>query len=66
MVLDTHVLVSALRSNRGALHALMRRLGDGQFRPSVPVLLVQDDGDAPTRQVVSRQVTRGSLRGVPE
>ncbi len=45
VVLDTNVLVSALRSQRGASHRLLRLVGDARFRInlSVPLLLEYED-----------------------
>lgn len=35
VVIDTNVLVSALRSRRGASFSLLQRLGSGQFKPVI-------------------------------
>ena len=45
MVLDTNVLVAALRSRRGASHRLLRLVGDPSWRInlSVPLLLEYED-----------------------
>ena len=45
VVLDTNVLVAALRSDRGASHQLLRRLGTGVFEHvvSVPLVLEYED-----------------------
>ena len=45
MVLDTNVLVAALRSRRGASHRLLRLVGDPRFRInlSVPLLLEYEE-----------------------
>jgi putative PIN family toxin of toxin-antitoxin system len=45
VVLDTNVLVAALRSRRGASHRLLRLIGDGrwQMNLSVPLLLEYED-----------------------
>lgn len=45
IVLDTNVLVAALRSSRGSSHKLLRLLGDPRFRlnVSVPVALEYED-----------------------
>jgi putative PIN family toxin of toxin-antitoxin system len=40
VVLDTNVLVAALRSKLGASHRLMKLLGDAQWRPNVTVAVV--------------------------
>lgn len=39
IVMDTNVLVAALRSKRGASHELLNRLGSGQFLPVVTTAL---------------------------
>jgi hypothetical protein len=41
IVLDTNVLVAALRSKNGASYRLLHSLGDGRWRPNltVPVVL---------------------------
>jgi predicted nucleic acid-binding protein len=38
-VLDTNVLVAALRSKRGASHQLLRLIGEGEWRLNIPVSL---------------------------
>src|ERR1022692_1042855 len=38
-VLDTNVLVAALRSKRGASHQLLRLIGEGEWRLNVSVAL---------------------------
>jgi putative PIN family toxin of toxin-antitoxin system len=40
VVLDTNVLVAAMRSNRGASHRLLGLLGDGRWRPNLTVAVV--------------------------
>ena len=40
MVLDTNVIVAALRSSLGASHAVLLRIADGVYRASVSVPLV--------------------------
>lgn len=39
VVLDTNVLVAALRSRRGASYRLIRLIGTGEFRPNISVAL---------------------------
>ena len=41
IVIDTNVLVAAMRSNKGASYRLLDQLGDGRWRPNltVPLLL---------------------------
>lgn len=40
IVLDTNVLVAALRSNKGASHRLLRLIGSGKFQLNISVPLV--------------------------
>jgi len=40
VVLDTNILVAALRSNRGASHRLLQLVGDPRWRPNLTVALV--------------------------
>src|SRR5450432_245287 len=40
VVLDTNVLVAAMRSSRGASHRLLSLLGDGRWRPNLTVAVV--------------------------
>ena len=46
VVVDTNVLVSAMRSNRGAAFQLIRRVGGGSFEIAVAVPLVLEYEDA--------------------
>lgn len=56
IVIDTNVLVSALRSRRGASFALLRLLGDGRFEISVSVPLVIE-----YEKAAKKTVKRGGL-----
>jgi len=40
VVLDTNVLVAALRSKLGASHRLLSRIGSSNWRPNLTVALV--------------------------
>jgi predicted nucleic acid-binding protein len=40
VVIDTNVLISALRSNHGASHRLLRLVGDDRWRLNISVPLV--------------------------
>ena len=51
IVIDTNVIVSALRSSRGASNLLMRQVGSGQFEVAVSVPLVLEY-EASTRRLV--------------
>lgn len=42
VVLDTSVLVAAMRSRRGASHQLLRKLPSPQFRPALSVALYME------------------------
>jgi putative PIN family toxin of toxin-antitoxin system len=54
VVLDTNVLVSAIRSRRGASFRVLEQLGSGRYEIAVSVPLVLEYEDAMVRQ-------RGSL-----
>ena len=56
IVIDANVLVSALRSNRGASFRLLRLLGDSRFEISVSVFLVIE-----YEKAAKRTVRRGGL-----
>ena len=56
IVLDTNVLVSALRSRRGASHQVLTRIGSGLFDTSISVALFLEYEDA-----AKRLVKRGGL-----
>jgi predicted nucleic acid-binding protein len=45
VVLDTNVLVSALRSRRGASYELLRSIDEGLWRPNIPVALALEYED---------------------
>jgi predicted nucleic acid-binding protein len=49
-VLDTNVLVAALRSRHGASHALMSRLLQRQFRPAISTALALEYEDVLRRR----------------
>src|SRR5437660_12259377 len=49
IVLDTNVLVSALRSKRGASHRLLERIDVGKFELNVSVALVLEYEEVCTR-----------------
>lgn len=56
VVLDTNVLVSALRSRRGASFRLVRVIGDGRFETalSVPLFLEYQEVSHRTREYANR------------
>lgn len=51
-VLDTNVLVAALRSKRGASHRLVRAIGTGNWRPNISVALALEYEDVLKRRNV--------------
>lgn len=55
IVIDTNILVAALRSRRGWSHALISRLGQGLFRPvvSVPLVLEYERAVASQRPAIT-------------
>jgi predicted nucleic acid-binding protein len=58
VVIDTNVLASALLSNRGASHRLLRMVGDQRWRINVSVPLVFE-----YEQTLKRVCTGGTLSG---
>jgi len=50
VVLDTNVLVAALRSKRGASYQLIRSIGRGNWRPNISVALALEYEDVLKRQ----------------
>lgn len=61
VVLDTSVLVAALRSRRGASFELISRLGTGTFEVAVSVPLVLEYEDALLRHVVASPFTENDV-----
>ena len=57
IVLDTNVLVSALRSKRGASYRLLMRIGTGCYEPAVSVPLVLEYEAAAKRLVKETRLT---------
>ena len=49
-VLDTNVLVAALRSKRGASYQLVRSIGQGNWRPNISVALALEYEDVLKRK----------------
>jgi putative PIN family toxin of toxin-antitoxin system len=62
VVLDTNVLVAAVRSRRGASFQVLSRLGTGDFEIAVSVPLVLEYEDALLRQVGSTRLTPDDVR----
>lgn len=62
VVLDTSVVVAALRSRRGASFELIARLGTGQFEVAVSVPLVLEYEGALLRHVAESPFTEGDVQ----
>lgn len=57
VVLDTNVLVAAIRSQQGASFELLRRVGDGSFEIAVSVALALEYESVLLRHVVESHLT---------
>lgn len=64
VVLDTNVLVSALRSRKGAALRLVSLVGMGHFDVAVSVPLVLEYEDALLRQVVETSLSESDVQAV--
>jgi predicted nucleic acid-binding protein len=62
LILDTNVLVAALRSSSGASHALLRLVGQGRFDIGVTTPLVLEYEAVATRCLDALSVTDSDLR----
>jgi len=62
VVLDTSVLVAAMRSRRGASYELLSRLGADGFEIAVSVSLVLEYESALLRHVEASQLDEGDVR----
>ncbi|HEV8433619.1 MAG TPA: putative toxin-antitoxin system toxin component, PIN family [Thermoanaerobaculia bacterium] len=62
VVLDTNVLVAAVRSRRGASFELLSRLAEGEYEVAVSVSLVLEYEDALLRHVSSSPLTERDVR----
>jgi putative PIN family toxin of toxin-antitoxin system len=62
VVLDTNVLVAAVRSRRGASFELLSRLGAGEFEIAVSVPLVLEYEDALLRQLDTTALHEADVR----
>jgi putative PIN family toxin of toxin-antitoxin system len=62
VVLDTSVLVAAIRSRRGASFELLSLLGKGAFEVAVSVALVLEYESALLRHVATASLTEGDVR----
>ncbi|MBU6179123.1 MAG: PIN domain-containing protein [Verrucomicrobia bacterium] len=63
-VLDTNVIVAALRSSRGASHELLYRMDSGAFRPVLSVPLVAEYEDVLFRSDSGIQLDRDRIEDV--
>jgi predicted nucleic acid-binding protein len=64
IILDTNVLVSGLRSRRGAAFRLLGLVGTGRFDIHLSVPLVLEYEDAPGRQVAAGKVSQAVVDAV--
>jgi putative PIN family toxin of toxin-antitoxin system len=64
IVMDTNVVVSALRSSRGASHALLLRVGGADFEIALSVPLVIEYEDACKRMTRETGLTSGDIDDV--
>lgn len=64
IILDTNVLVSALRSKRGASYRLLMRIGTGCYEPAVSVPLVLEYEAAAKRLVKETRLTVRDIEAV--
>lgn len=62
MVVDTSVLISGIRSRRGASFQVLSRIGTGVFYVAVSVPLVLEYEDALLRHAAASQLTPGDIR----
>jgi len=58
VVLDTNVLVAAIRSKRGSSYELLRRLGEGAFEITVSVSLTLEYESVLVRHIADSYLTR--------
>lgn len=64
IVLDTNVLVSGLRSRRGAAFKLLELVGTGRFDTHISVPLVLEYEDALSRQITEGRVSQSVMDAV--
>ena len=60
-MLDTNVLVAALRSKRGASHQILRLIGTGVFRSNIPVALALEYEEVLKRADLLSALTEGDV-----
>lgn len=61
LILDTSVLIAALRSSNGASHALLRLVGQGRFTIGLTAALVLEYEAVATRSLDALGLTAGDL-----
>ena len=61
IVLDTNVLVAALRSRRGASNQLVRMIGQSNWRLNISVALALEYEDVLKRKDLSRGLTESDV-----
>jgi predicted nucleic acid-binding protein len=61
LILDTSVVIAALRSSRGASHTLLRMVGQGQFAIGVTASLVLEYEEVATRALDALNLTATDL-----
>ena len=64
IVIDTNVLVAALRSRRGASHRLLMLLGSEKFDVNVSVPLILEYEDAAKRLIGEIALTEGDIEDI--
>lgn len=63
-VLDTNVIVAALRSSKGASHELLRRLDAGDFLPALSVPLLTEYEDVVSRPSTGLPLSRDQIDSI--
>lgn len=63
-VLDTNVIVAALKSSKGASHELLLRMDAGHFRPAVSVPLVTEYEDVLFRPSLGIRLARTQIDAI--
>jgi predicted nucleic acid-binding protein len=61
IVIDTSVLIAALRSRRGAAHKLLMLLGTNKFEVSISVPLILEYEDVAKRLIGEFSLTEGEI-----
>ncbi len=61
MVLDTNVIISALRSSQGASYEILMRLGQNSFQPCVTVSLMMEYESVSMRLIEKTSLTEDNI-----